>query len=72
MVVLVWNNNVTLSLSFNFSFSFISELMRDLSMTMESNDPSFHTESAELIIQIKSMIDTGTSPVKVEKSIYQY
>ena len=41
-------------------------------MAMEGNDPSFHTESAELIIQIKSMIDTGTSPVKVKKSIYQY
>ena len=38
-------------------------------MVMEGNDPSFHTESAEFIIQIKSMIDTGTSQVKVEKSI---
>ena len=63
--VLVWNNHVTLFISFNFSFSFISELMRELSMALEGNDSSFHTESAELIIQIKSMIDTGTSPVKV-------
>ena len=39
-------------------------------MAMEGNDSNFHTESAEFIIQIKSMIDTGTSQVKVENQYY--
>ena len=57
--------HISLNFTSFFSFSYLSELMKDLTMIMEDSDPNYHTESAELIIQIKSMVETGTIPVKV-------
>ena len=48
-----------------FSLPYISELMKDLSTMKEGIDLRNTTEATELIIQIKSMIDAGTTQVKV-------
>ena len=48
-----------------FSLPYISELMKDLSTMKEGIDLRNTTEDTELIIQIKSMLDTGTTQVKV-------
>ena len=51
-----------------FRFPYINGLMGDLATIIEGIDSNYHTDSAELIIQIKSMLETGKTPVKVTRS----